>query len=218
MRHAATRLALAALVLVLGAGMSAAFFGKRPGVLGFEYMSHPLAPAVKHVAVNGQVYGRNDISSRSTTGEVPYRGPFSRTLTVEATWFEVLDRTAWRIVFDIDAGALSTFGDAADHARLKVLLGPGADVRATTPNPDRLRLIGLGRQHEITPEQDVPVILADLCATAVALDDPVVARLVEVASRDSLGPALENRENSIRHGRKGGSRCAGDADTDDWLE
>lgn len=218
MTHAASRLFFAALVLVLGAGMSAAFLAKRPTVLGFEYISHPLSPATKRVVVNGLVMGDNDISSRSTTGEVPYRGLFSRTLTVEALWYDIVNDTAWRIEFEVDAGDLSTFGTAGDHARLKLLLGPGADVRATTPNPDRLRLIGTGRQDEITPEQDVPVILADLCATPAPRDDPAVARLIAVAGQETMERALEIRQFALDAGWGDASRCAGADGAGQWLE
>ena len=218
MRHAATRLALAALVLLLGAGMSAAFFGKRPTTISFGYASHPLTPAMKRVVVNGLVMADDVIGSRNTTGEIPYKGPFSRTLEVEATWYDILNETAWRVALDIDAAELSTYGTAGTHAEVNLLLGPGADVRVTTPHPDRLRLIGTGRQDEITPEQDVPVIIADYCATALPLTDAIVAKLIDEAQHVSMDRPMENRENAIRHGRTSGSRCAGDSDTEDWRE
>lgn len=217
MRHAAPRLALAALVLVLSAVMSTAFFVKRPAVVSFDVASHPLAPAIKRVVVNGLELAEADLNNRGTSGEIPYRRMFSRDLDIDVLWYDILADRAYGVAFTVDAGDLSTFDAQGSHAAIEVLMGPGADLRAITPHPQLLRLLHDDRQEQITPEMDIPVTLTALCATPLALDDPRITPLVAVARAAALDRAMENRENAIRHGWTAGSRCAGDADAKDWT-
>ena len=47
----------------------------------------------------------------------------------------------------------------------------------TTPHPEALRLVGLNRKDEITPEMNLDVVIAERCATTSTEDPSTDKRL-----------------------------------------
>ena len=184
----------ATVALCFSAGMSVAFFSKRPAVLGLQVFSHVSAPAVKQMSQNGQVLLRHSLKGRSQSGGVNYKGAFSSTLSHEYHWYDLIEKKGYVIRFDVDAKDLSTFGEEGDHASLKIVSGPGADVTVTTPHPEQLRLLGLNRDAEITPEMDIPVVLTELCAQELDVSDPIIASLSKNIGEGALARVMEQRK------------------------
>lgn len=109
-------------------------------------------------------------------------------------WYDVTADRYWHHDFDLDTRRFSTFGDASDLGEVRI--GPGADITVTTPHPEALRLVGLNRMDEITPEMDVDVVIAKLCANLSTKDPSEDGRLrVAEGETSTLDWARTNRAN-----------------------
>ena len=59
------------------------------------------------------------------------------------------------------------------HATINIVVGPGADIVATTAHPEVARLIALRMGKELAELQGAdPVVLRELCAEPLPDDDP----------------------------------------------
>jgi hypothetical protein len=160
----------------------------RPGTLSLGYASHASTPSVKQMQVNGQMMVRDSVTGRNETGGGGFAHGFTDRMDFRVLWYDFHQQRAWTAEFSVHGRELSTFGNAGDHASLRVQVGPGADVTVTTPNREQLRLIGLGRADELDgpdgrqlPEYLVPVVLRELCARPVPVDDPEIRFMIERA-------------------------------------
>ncbi|OCX60460.1 hypothetical protein BFP70_17780 [Thioclava sp. SK-1] len=200
-----------ALVLVLlGGGFTLArmTIWQRPSGLGSSIGNNYMTPSVIRATLNGMYLLDRTTGGQSATGGFPYADAFSDKMNFELTWYDILAKKAYGISFTIRAKELSTFGDVRDHARVSVELGPGADVTVQTPDPEEMRLIGLKLSKELAAlPQQPPVVLRELCATEVPLDDPVVKILAGTVEDWSFNRAMENRKALIEQRGIVTSRC-----------
>ncbi len=200
-----------ALALVgIGAAMVWANTQNRPTALSAGIHTHEADPAALHVRINDLVFVDSTLEGRNVTDGIPYSAALGDDLEVKLWWFNLDSRTHYTASVTLDARSLSTFGEDGTHAALDITVGPGADVEVTTPHPEGLRLVGLNRMDEITPDMDVPVVLAKLCGTVQDGDTSPEGILMRAAGDEgSLAYAAERKENAIRHSGAPVSRCAG---------
>lgn len=210
MTHGLRKTALLATVFVfLGAGLSMAFWPKRPSVLGLDISSEPSQPKVMRLIQDGRAVVKQSMRGRVEVGGIDYASVFSSNISYALYWYDLDNAQGYEIAFKVDAKTLSTFGDAGDHASMRILAGPGADVTITTKQPELLRLIGLGREAEATPDMDAPVILSELCATPVGRDHQVIAELSSNIDEISLKAANRRRDVWRESGNPIEPRCGG---------
>ena len=158
----------------------------RPGTLSLDYKSHAVTPSVKQMQVNGRMHVRDSVTGRNQTGGVGYAQWYTDRIDLVVLWYDFLEERAWTAEFSVHGRELSTFGNKRDHGNVLVTVGPGADVTVTTPNRERLRLIGTRRLNElndtdgsILPQYRDPVVLRELCARPVPVDDPEIQFMIE---------------------------------------
>ncbi|MBP8927736.1 MAG: hypothetical protein KBG45_02825 [Ottowia sp.] len=106
-----------------------------------------------------------------------YQSRSEATISVQLMWHDITAGLYHHLDFDLDARELSTFGEATHHASVLIVVSPGADVTVTTPHPEALRLVGLNRKDEITPEMNLDVVIAERCATTSTEDPSTDKRL-----------------------------------------
>jgi len=179
----------------------------RPGTLSLGYASHASTPSVKQMQVNGQMMVRDSVTGRNETGGGGFAHGFTDRIDFRVLWYDFHENRAWTAEFSVHGRELSTFGNSGDHASLRVKVGPGADVTVTTPNREQLRLIGLGRANELDdadgrplPQYRDPVILRELCARPVPVDDPEIRFMIERATLErafQIESAIAARERHI---------------------
>lgn len=184
------------------------FLNKRPASLSIQIASNPANPAIIRAVVNGGVIGESLIRGRRQTGGLGYQSAFGAKISVELAWFDLIDEQAYSKHFDLDANDLSTFGEEASHASLRIETGPGADITVTTPHPEGLRLVGLNQMDKITAEMDIPIELLLLCGDEISNSTQTVQdlRLAE-ADTGGIASAMENRANWLNQNTAPISRC-----------
>ena len=204
------KLAIVGLVLIAGAAMSWSFLNKRPTSLSVDIHPHPSALMAMRAIVNGAPVVDSSFRGRSQTGGLAYQSAFGANLSVQVMWFDLEQEQYFFKSFDLDTRELSTFGEDAVHAMVQIEAGPGADLTVTTPHPEGLRLVGLNRMDDITPEMDVPVLLLELCADPREDDPSEDGILMRTMADDiSLTRTREQRENWLSQNEAPPSRCAG---------
>ena len=201
---------LAALA-VLGALSTGGMMSKaetRPSQVSIAVEPHGSVLAVMRAVVNGLPLFVSSLQGRTESRSADYPSSDDATLAAELMWYDTAADRYYQLAFDIDARDLSTFGDRTDHAEVRIVIGPGADVTVTTPHPEALRLVGLNRMDEITPEMDVDVVIAELCATLSA-EDPSADKDLRMAMGDEIavGEAVFNRDNWLSGNAAPAPRC-----------
>ncbi len=158
----------------------------RPRTLSLDYKSHAVTPSVKQMQVNGQMHVRDSVTGRNQTGGGGYAHRFTDRIDFVVLWYDFLEERAWTAEFSIHGRELTTFGNKRDHGNVLVIVGPGADVTVTTPNRESLRLAGTGRRDEryaedgsVLPQYRDPVVLREICARPVPVDDPEIQFMIE---------------------------------------
>jgi len=158
----------------------------RPRVLGLDYKSHAVTPSVKQMQVNGRMMVRDSVTGRGESRGADYAHRFTDRMDFVVLWYDFLEERAWTAEFSVHGRELSTFGNKRDHAMLEVRVGPGADITVTTPNLEALRLAGTGRGNElhaedgsVLPQYRDPVVLREICARPVPVDDPEIQFMIE---------------------------------------
>ena len=201
-------LAALAVVGLVAAGGVMSMTPKRPNSLSIDIGSHASVLAVMRAIVNGAPIMKSSLRGRSQTGGLAYQSRFGANLSVQLMWYDITEERYYRHEFDLDVRDFSTFGEVAEHAYVKIIVGPGADITVKTPHPEGLRLVGLNRMDDITPEMDVDVVLAELCAS-VSPDDPSDDKRLRAAMGDdvSVGAATRNRDNWLSTNTAPQSRC-----------
>ncbi|WP_448479537.1 hypothetical protein [Pseudoxanthomonas mexicana] len=180
----------------------------RPSRVSIAVEPHGSVLAVMSATVNSLPLFEWSLRGRTETRGPDYPGPDAATLAVELMWYDIPADRYYQHAFQLDARDLSTFGDRTDHAEVRIVIGPGADITVTTPHPEALRLVGLNRMDEITPEMDVDVVIAELCATLSA-EDPSADKDLRMAMGDEIavGEAVFNRENWLSGNAAPAPRC-----------
>ena len=180
----------------------------RPSRVSIAVEPHGSVLAVMSATVNSLPLFEWSLRGRTESRGPDYPGPDDATLAAELMWYDIAADRYYQLAFDIDARDLSTFGDRTDHAEVRIVIGPGADVTVTTPHPEALRLVGLNRMDEITPEMDVDVVIAELCATLSA-EDPSADKDLRMAMGDEIavGEAVFNRDNWLSGNAAPAPRC-----------
>lgn len=180
----------------------------RPSRVSIAVEPHGSVLAVMSATVNSLPLFEWSLRGRTESRGPDYPGPDAATLAVELMWYDIPADRYYQHAFQLDARDLSTFGDRTDHAEVRIVIGPGADITVTTPHPEALRLVGLNRMDEITPEMDVDVVIAELCATLSA-EDPSADKDLRMAMGDEIavGEAVFNRENWLSGNAAPAPRC-----------
>ena len=180
----------------------------RPSRVSIAVEPHGSVLAVMSATVNSLPLFEWSLRGRTESRGPDYPGPDAATLAVELMWYDIPADRYYQHAFQLDARDLSTFGDRTDHAEVRIVIGPGADVTVTTPHPEALRLVGLNRMDEITPEMDVDVVIAELCATLSA-EDPSADKDLRMAMGDEIavGEAVFNRDNWLSGNAAPAPRC-----------
>lgn len=193
--------------LVLAGGMMSKA-ETRPSRVSIAVEPHGSVLAVMRAVVNGLPLFDSSLRGRTESRSPDYPNAEDATLAVELMWYDIPAERYYQHAFDLDARQLSTFGDATDHAEVRIVLGPGADITVTTPHPEALRLVGLNRMDEITPEMDVDVVIAELCATPSA-EDTSADKDLRRATVDEIAvdEAIFNRDNWLAQNGAPASRC-----------
>lgn len=180
----------------------------RPSRISIAVEPHGSVLAVMSATVNSLPLFEWSLRGRTETRGPDYPGPGDATLAVELMWYDIPADRYYQLAFDLDARDMSTFGDDSDHAEVRIVIGPGADVTVTTPHPEALRLVGLNRMDEITPEMDVDVVVAELCAQVSADDPSADKRLnLSVAEPSEVERATFNRDNWLGGEAAPAPRC-----------
>ncbi|MEP3344958.1 MAG: hypothetical protein ABJN34_03810 [Litoreibacter sp.] len=200
---------VAAVVLAIGGATMFGFMKKRPDRLSLDVRPHPSQIAALHVIGNDLMLVDSSLRGRSQTGGFNYQSRFGAAMSFDVMWFDVAAKQFYASSFEVDAYNLSTFGEEGIHASLKIVAGPGADVTVTTPHPEALRLMGLNKMDDITPEMDVPVTLLELCAEPRDSDpsrDGILMRVMGDAS--SMEAAKSQNDNWLAQNAAPQSRCS----------
>jgi hypothetical protein len=180
-----------------------------PSRVSIAVEPHGSVLAVMSASVNGLPLFDWSLRGRTESRSPGYPGSDKATLAVEIMWYDIPSDRYYQHAFQLDARNLSTFGDRTDHAEVRIVMGPGADITVTTPHPEALRLVGLNRMDEITPEMDVDIVLAELCATASTNDPSADKRLnLTLAEAAEVERATFNRDNWLAANAAPPSRCS----------
>ncbi len=181
---------------------------ERPSRVSIDLEPQGSVLAVVRAVVNDLPIVMSSLRGRHEVRSPGYASPFKANLYVQVMWYEFDAALYYHLDFDLDARDLSTFGEAGQHASVSITLGPGADIAVTTPHPEGLRLVGLNRMDDITPEMDIPVKLAELCATP-SDTDPSEDQSLRAAMQDSdaVARASLNRDNWLREAQAPAPRC-----------
>ena len=181
--------------------------GIRPDGIAITVASRAAAPAVKDVLLNRQRVISGVADSMTLDGPATYASHTDR-MTFDMTWLDLVENRVYRRKFDLSAQTLSSRGDDGRFVEVTITTGAQGDLTVTTPNPQALRLAGLDRADEITPQIAAPRIIVELCATPLSPDHPRGAALRQALDLDTLA-GLMVRRNAWRDGNAiAPSRCA----------
>lgn len=79
-------------------------------------------------------------------------------------WYDIANDRGYAARFRLHASDLSLIGESG-HAAIRIVVGPGADVTATTTNAEAARLIRERRGGELPSFAGAPdIVLAEVCA------------------------------------------------------
>ena len=161
-----------------GGAMIWGMWPSRPTALGTDISSHISTPAALYLSLNGRVIVNGSIRGRAEGGGATYGSRWGDALNWDLAWYDILAERSYRLKFTISASELSTFGEDGSHATIRIFAGPGADVLATTTDPEVARLIGLRQTDNLPTIEEVPdIALRELCAEPLAADDPFTLRM-----------------------------------------
>lgn len=146
------------------------------------------------IEANGRVIDRIS-GGRNSSGGTYYKNRFSDLMEFRVLWYDAVETQAWAVDIAVRGRELSAFDPERTQITLAISVGPGADVLVTTSNPNLLRLIHEGRGDDATPEMLEDVVLRQVCATSLPLDDPRIAPIVAAAHdpNDSLSQRVQRK-------------------------
>lgn len=201
-------LAVLAVVGLITAGGVMSMTPERPSRVSIGIESHGSVLAVMRAIVNGSPIFMSSLRGRTESRSPDYANRFDTTVSVELMWYDITEERYYHHDFKLDARDFSTFDAEGERAQIYIDIGPGADITVTTPHPEALLLVGLNRMDDITPEMDVDVVLAELCAR-VSAADPSDDKRLRAAMEDeySLERAIFNRDNWLSSNTAPKPRC-----------
>lgn len=179
----------------------------RPNILGLSIYSHPSVPTVKQLKLGERSVVSRSTRGRNETGGATYSSRRGDALDFELAWYDILNKQAYALSFSIPAAELSTFGDANDHASIRIEVGPGADVIVTTPNPEELRQIGLTKTIDLAAPHKPALTLRELCAQNLTPDNAVTIDLAAAVEDWSLNAAMKKRDQYLQKQNEPKPRC-----------
>lgn len=146
--------------------------GKRPTVLGTSVRADPLHPVIFTLQINDQQIAAQRSKALNDGGEAPYKNRAQTAFDIDLTWIELLTQNSYRAQISVEGAQLSRFDAKGSHADLGLALGPNGALEITTSHPMRLQYLRQGKDDLITPEMDIPLVLAKTCADPIAKSDP----------------------------------------------
>ena len=190
----------------------------RPRTLSLGFHSDSSTPSIKQMQVNGYTGLRASVTGRSETGGAGYAHHFTDRIDFRVLWYDLIEERAWQADFSVYGRELSTFGEKRDHATLRIVVGPGADVHVETSNKEAMRLIGLRRQNELIgpdqktlPQFQIEVVLRELCATPFPVDDEEIQFMIHRATTEQpthIKDAFMGRKITIERTGLPEKRCS----------
>lgn len=174
--------AVATIAAVMLVGGLSSFKGK-PGTLSLSFGSHPAVPAIMQMTLNGRVVVEYSQTGRNESGPIEYASGQGDALDFTVAWYDISDDRGYMAEFRLHASDLSIIGRSG-HAALQIVVGPGADVTATTTNEKAAMLIRERRGAELPSVANEPdIVLAELCADRLEAGSPVLSDLKQDADR-----------------------------------
>lgn len=159
-------------IMTLAGGMSNA--QSWPRVLSLSFGSHRAVSAVMQMTMNNRVVVDHSQKGRNEGGPIEYMPGQGDALDFDVAWYDIFEDRGYEASFRLNATDLSLIG-ASGHASVQIVVGPGADVTATTTNAEVAKLIRERRGAELPSVSGEPdIILAELCANPIAEDSPLL--------------------------------------------
>lgn len=156
-------LALLAATAVVAIGGMSGIQGK-PGTLTLNFGAHQAVSAVMQLSMNDRVVIERSQKGRNEGGPINYIDGQGDALDFAVAWYDVSDDRGYAAKFRLRASDLSLIGKSG-HAAVRIIVGPGADVTATTTNAEAARLIRERRGTELPSVANEPdIVLAEICA------------------------------------------------------
>ena len=186
----------------------------RPTGLSTDIHSHISTPASLYLSLNGRTVVDGSIRGRGETGGATYGNRWGDALNWDLAWYDILADRSYRLKFTISASELATLDTKESHATINIVVGPGADIVATTAHPEVARLIALRMGKELAELQGAdPVVLREICAEPLPHDDPLAQKLKETSQAngwaDQLKESMENRARFLSNNEAPQARCSG---------
>ena len=204
---------LLAAVGLVGGLMIWGLWPSRPTGLSTDIHSHISTPASLYLSLNGRTVVDGSIRGRGETGGATYGSRWGDALNWDLAWYDILADRSYRLKFTISASELATFGEDGSHATIDIVVGPGADIIATTTDHEVARLIGLRQTEDVSALQKPRIILRELCAEPLPDDDPLAQKLKETSQAngwaDQLKESMENRARFLSNNEAPQPRCSG---------
>lgn len=142
----------------------------RPGRIGTSLSNHQAVPVVRDLRINDFGLASLRMSNLNDGGGIPYRNRWNNDLHIEVTWIEWFTQQAWHVTHVVPVERLSAY--ETGMVSLEMTIGAGGDFLVWTDRQDFLDMLGAKRSSEITDAMRRPDVIAELCATRLADDDP----------------------------------------------
>lgn len=142
----------------------------RPGSIGTSLNNHQAVPVVRELRINDFGLASLRKSNLNDVGGIPYRNRWNNDLHIEVTWIELFTQQAWHVTHVVPVERLSAYD--IGMVALRMDIGAGGDFLVWTDRQDFLDMLGAKRSSEITDAMRRPDVIAELCATRLADDDP----------------------------------------------
>ena len=166
-------LAIAAVVVIGGvSGIQGT-----PRSLTLNFGAHRAVSAIMQLSLNDRMVIDRSQKGRNEGSTIDYMDGQGDVLDFAVAWYDIADDQGYAARFRLHASDLSLIGETG-HAAVRIVVGPGADVTATTTNAEAARLIRERRGGELPSLAGAPdIVLAEICADALGDESPVLQSL-----------------------------------------
>lgn len=179
--------------MIVGAILSVGLFGlkNQPKTLSLSFGAHPAVPAIMQMSLNGRVIVEQSQKGINESRPIEYLDGQGDVLDFKVAWYDIFDERGYEADFQLNAYDLSLIGQSG-HVALRIIVGPGADLTATTTNEKAAALIRERHGFELPSVANEPdIVLAQLCADRVRIADPLL-----VALKRSVDQLKDTRQRS----------------------
>lgn len=153
-------LAIAAVVAI--GGMSG--IQGKPRSLTLNFGAHRAVSAIMQLSLNDRMVIDRSQKGRNEGSAIDYMDGQGDALDFAVAWYDIANDRGYAARFRLHASDLSLIGESG-HAAIRIVVGPGADVTATTTNAEAARLIRERRGGELPSFAGAPdIVLAEVCA------------------------------------------------------